>query len=75
MPPVRALHAVTAVAADACGLHGLKGRLAKGADADLIAISGDPLSEISAVHNVVAVYRDGQLVVDRRVNMDTSTTA
>lgn len=75
MPPVRALHAVTAVAADACGLHGLKGRLAQGADADLIAISGDPLSEISAVHNVVAVYRDGQLVVDRRVNTETSTTA
>jgi imidazolonepropionase-like amidohydrolase len=66
MAPDRALHAVTAVAADACGLHGRKGRLARGADADLIAISGDPLNEISAVHNVVAIYRDGHLVVDRR---------
>jgi imidazolonepropionase-like amidohydrolase len=66
MSPDRALNAVTAVAADACGLHGLKGRLAQSADADLIAISGDPLKDIAAVHNVMAVYRDGHLVVDRR---------
>jgi imidazolonepropionase-like amidohydrolase len=66
MTPARALHAVTAVAAEACGLRGLKGRLAQGADADLIAIGGDPLTEISAVHNVVAVYRDGHLVAARR---------
>jgi len=66
MAPGRALHAVTAVAADACGLHGVKGRLVRGADADLIAISGDPLGDITAVHNVVAVYRDGGQVVDRR---------
>jgi imidazolonepropionase-like amidohydrolase len=75
MPPDRALHAVTAVAADACGLHGLKGRLAQGADADLVAISGDPLNDISAVHNVVAVYREGQLVVDRSLKTYMSTTA
>jgi imidazolonepropionase-like amidohydrolase len=75
MPPDRALNAVTSVAADACGLHGLKGRLAPGADADLIAISGDPLKEISAVHNVVAVYRDGHLVVDRRLKTEMSATA
>lgn len=66
MPPIRALHAVTAVAADACGLSGLTGRLAQGARGDLTAINGDPLSEISDVHNVVAVYHDGHLVVDRR---------
>jgi imidazolonepropionase-like amidohydrolase len=66
MPPVRALHAVTAAAAAACGLGGLTGRLAQGACADLTVINGDPLSEISDVHNVAAVYRDGRLVVDRR---------
>jgi imidazolonepropionase-like amidohydrolase len=67
VPPSRALHAVTAVAADACGLRGVKGRLARAADADLIAVSGDPLHEIAAVHNVIAVYRDGQQVLDRRL--------
>ena len=66
LSPLRALHAVTDVAADACGLRGIKGRLARGADADLIAINGDPLTEISAIHNVVAVYRDGHLVVAQR---------
>lgn len=66
MTPRRALHAVTAVAAEACGLGGRKGRLAQGADADLVAINGDPLTEISAVHQVLAVCRDGHLVVDRR---------
>jgi imidazolonepropionase-like amidohydrolase len=75
MPAGRALHAVTAVAADACGLHGRKGRLAPGADADLVAISGDPVKEISAVHNVVAVYRDGRLVVDRRLKTEIPMTA
>ena len=67
MPPVRALHAVTAVAADACNLHGRKGRLIQGADADLIAITGDPLTDISTIHNVTAVYRDGHPVIDRRL--------
>jgi imidazolonepropionase-like amidohydrolase len=63
MSPSRALHAVTGVAADACGLRGRKGRVAVGADADLIVIAGDPLRDIAAVHNVVAVYRDGRLVL------------
>lgn len=47
------------MAADACGLHGLKGRLAQGAHADLTCITGDPLTEISAVRYVEAVYRAG----------------
>jgi imidazolonepropionase-like amidohydrolase len=64
---VQALHAVTAVAADACGLRGRKGRLAVGADADLIAVRGDPLTDISAIRNIVAVYRSGVLALDRRL--------
>ena len=66
MSPVRALHAVTAVAADACGLGGVKGRLALGADADLIAVAGDPLRDIRAVHHMAAVYREGRQVVERQ---------
>jgi imidazolonepropionase-like amidohydrolase len=67
-----ALHAVTAVAAGACGLAGRKGRLIGGADADLLVISGDPLADISAVHNVIAVYRDGRPVVQRRRTAEMS---
>jgi imidazolonepropionase-like amidohydrolase len=73
VPPARALHAVTAVAADACGLAGRAGRLTPGADADLIAITGDPLTEVSDIHNVVAVYRGGSSVVDKRERAGMST--
>jgi imidazolonepropionase-like amidohydrolase len=71
--PARALHAVTAAAADACGLAGRAGRLTQGAEADLIAISGDPLTEVSAIHNVLAVYRGGYSVVDNRERARMST--
>ncbi len=36
------------------------GRIATGASADLVFVDGDPLSEISAVLNVVAVVRNGR---------------
>ena len=43
------------------------GRLKPGFTADLIAVEGDPLSDISAVvHGVRWVMKDGAVVVDRR---------
>jgi imidazolonepropionase-like amidohydrolase len=60
MTNLEVLRAATSVAAAACGLTGRKGRLAPGADADLVAVSGDPLDDISAVHDVVAVFRAGR---------------
>lgn len=45
------------------------------ADAELMAIIGDPLNEISAVHNVEAVYRAGHMVIDRRPPANMSTPA
>ncbi len=62
MTTVEALSAATSVAADACGLTGSKGRLIRGADADLLAVTGDPLADICAVHDVVAVFRAGRRV-------------
>ncbi|MFN2479697.1 MAG: amidohydrolase family protein [Pseudonocardiaceae bacterium] len=62
MTNVEALRAATSVAADACGLTGRKGRLIPGADADLLAVTGDPLVDIRAVHDVVAVFRAGRRV-------------
>ncbi len=59
MTNLEALRAATSVAADACGLTGSKGRLIPGADADLLAVTGDPLVDIRAVHDVVAVFRAG----------------
>jgi imidazolonepropionase-like amidohydrolase len=62
MTNLEALRAATSVAAAACGLTGRKGRLTRGADADLLAVIGNPLADIRAVHNVVAVIRAGRRV-------------
>ena len=62
MTTVEALRSATSVAADACGLTGRKGQLIPGADADLLAVTGDPLVDIRAVHDVVAVFRAGRRV-------------
>lgn len=62
MTHLEALRAATSLAADACGLTGRKGRLVPGADADLLAVSGNPLADIRAIHDVVAVFRAGYRV-------------
>lgn len=56
---VDALAAVTSRAALACGVGEKAGRLAPGYDADLLAVRGDPVADIGALHDVVAVYRSG----------------
>lgn len=60
--PAAALTAVTARAAEACGLAGRKGSLRPGMDADLLVVAGDPLSDPSALLEVRAVFRGGVLV-------------
>lgn len=65
MTNLEALRAATSVAADACGLTGRKGRLIPGADADLLAVVGDPLTDLHAVHDVAAVFRAGRRVRGR----------
>lgn len=62
MTTIEALRAATSLAADACGLTGRKGRLIPGADADLLAVTGDPLADIHAIHDVAAVMRAGRWV-------------
>jgi imidazolonepropionase-like amidohydrolase len=58
-----ALRAVTSTAADALGLAGRKGRLIRGADADLLAVRGDPTTDSRAIHDVVGVWAGGRPVL------------
>jgi imidazolonepropionase-like amidohydrolase len=58
-PPVEALRAVTSLAAQACRLGDHKGRIAPGFDADLLAVAGDPLTDLTALTAVSAVFRAG----------------
>jgi imidazolonepropionase-like amidohydrolase len=57
--PIEALRAVTSAPAGACRVGHRKGRLAPGYDADLLAVRGNPLSDLAALRNVEAVYRAG----------------
>jgi imidazolonepropionase-like amidohydrolase len=54
-----ALRANTSVAAEICGLGGRKGAIAVGMDADIIAVTGNPIDDISCLQNIVAVFVAG----------------
>lgn len=54
-----ALSASTYHAAAACNLADRKGRLAPGFDADILAVDGNPLTDISAIHRRVALFHRG----------------
>jgi imidazolonepropionase-like amidohydrolase len=59
MPPVVALRTATSTAAAACGLADRKGRLAPGFDADILAVDGNPLADLDALHSIRAVFANG----------------
>ncbi|HEY5985917.1 MAG TPA: amidohydrolase family protein [Streptosporangiaceae bacterium] len=61
MGNAEALAAATYHAAAACNVADRKGRLAAGFDADIVAIDGDPIADISAIHRRVAVFHRGIL--------------
>jgi imidazolonepropionase-like amidohydrolase len=67
MTPAEALQTATTNAADLLGMPGQLGAIAPGYFADLVAVEGDPLSDIKVViDNVRWVMKDGQVVVDKR---------
>ena len=55
-----ALAAGTSIAARVCGLGDRTGRLVPGLDADLLAVAGDPLTEITALRDVRLVVSRGR---------------
>jgi imidazolonepropionase-like amidohydrolase len=59
MTNAEALRANTSVAADACGVAYRKGTISIGKDADLLAVAGDPLDDISCIEQVRAVFVKG----------------
>jgi imidazolonepropionase-like amidohydrolase len=65
MPPMRALIAAQSLAAESLGLGNSIGSIAPGFDADIIAIDGDPLADITATQRVVFVMKGGVIVRNR----------
>lgn len=56
------LAGITVNAAKICGIQEKTGSIAKGLAADLVALHGNPLQDISALKNVKAVYQDGRQI-------------
>jgi len=66
MTPMQAIQSATTVAAELMSKTGQVGCDAPGCHADLIAVTGDPLSDISALLTVPKVMKGGILVKDER---------
>jgi imidazolonepropionase-like amidohydrolase len=65
MPPLHALRAATSVAAQVLGIASETGSIAPGLAADLIAVEGDPASDVKALDAVRLVIADGRTVLNR----------
>ena len=62
MTPLQAIRSATAEAARALGEEGEVGTLLAGAWGDLVAVGGDPLTDVSRLEHVQAVMKGGNLV-------------
>lgn len=62
MTPLAALRAGTSVAADLLGVADRLGSLEKGKIADIVAVPGNPLTDIHATEHVSFVMKDGKVV-------------
>ena len=63
--PMAALVSANSLNAEAVGLQDHVGSLAPGLDADIIALDGDPLKDITAVRRVVFVMKGGKVFVNQ----------
>ncbi|HLZ46551.1 MAG TPA: amidohydrolase family protein [Gemmatimonadales bacterium] len=60
--PMHAIQAATSLNAQAMGLGDELGAIAPGLDADIIAVDGDPLKDITALRRVSFVMKSGRVV-------------
>ena len=66
MTPMQAIQSATTVAAELMGKAGQVGCDSPGCYADLIAVAGDPLTDISVLMSVPKVMKGGVVVKDER---------
>jgi imidazolonepropionase-like amidohydrolase len=66
-PPMDALVAANSRAAESLNLQNAIGTIALGMQADIIALDGDPLTDITAVRRVVFVMKGGKVYKNRAV--------
>jgi len=61
LTPLQALQCATSTPARVMGMASTSGSLAKGKDADIILVDGDPLTNISDIRKVSHVFKAGRL--------------
>ncbi len=61
MTPMAAIQSATSHAAEMLGMTGQLGVVAPGAYADIVAVPGDPLKDVSELSRVVFVMKDGKV--------------
>jgi imidazolonepropionase-like amidohydrolase len=66
MTPMQAIRAATSVAAEMIGWQDRVGAVVPGRFADLIAVTGDPTEDITALESVPFVMKGGVVVKDAR---------
>jgi imidazolonepropionase-like amidohydrolase len=62
MTPLEAIQAATISAADLLGRRGTVGELSAGSFADLIAVAGDPLKDVTELERVTFVMKGGAVI-------------
>jgi len=67
-PAMAAMVAANSLAAESLGMSDQIGSIAPGLHADIIALDGDPLTDITAVRRVLFVMRDGYVYRNRVPN-------
>ena len=60
--PMDAIVSATSLGAEAIGLGKTLGRIAPGYEADIIAVDGDPATDITALRRVVFVMKGGKVI-------------
>ncbi len=66
--PMDAILAATSIAAESMGMADRIGSIAPKMEADLVAVDGNPLEDITAVRRVIWVMRGGKVVTNLRRN-------
>ena len=66
MDPKAVVRAATSIAAETLGRGKDLGRIAEGCLADLVAVRGDPLADVSSLRGPALVVKAGRIALDRR---------
>ena len=61
MPAMEAIRSATMATAELLGIEDRLGRLEQGKVADVVAVRGDPIADISAMHDVRFVMKEGRI--------------